>query len=91
MARAALRKRFLSQSAHTCEGRRKLVPLSTLASCGELGKFDLAKVAGAQELCSDITADARLYYRLWRECESLSLAPPGEPELPGEDESVDAE
>jgi hypothetical protein len=67
---------------------KKLAPLSTLAACGELGKYDLSKADGAQGQLDVLNSSPLMYYRLWRECEGLSLAPPGEAELPGGDEEA---
>jgi hypothetical protein len=64
----------------------KLVPVSQLAACGVLGSFDLSKADGASELRRALGSDARMFYRLWRECEGLSLVAPGEPASPDEDD-----
>ena len=64
----------------------KLVPVSALASCGNLGSFDLSKSEGATELRKELDKDSRMFYRLWRECEGLTLVPPGEPSAPEEDD-----
>ena len=64
----------------------KLVPVSALATCGDLGSFDLSKAEGAVALRAQLDGDERMFYRLWRECEGLSLVPPGDAGLPVEDE-----
>ena len=52
-----------------------LVPVSVLASCGSVGSFDLSKVEGIAPIARRLSDDPHIYYRVWRECESLSLAP----------------
>lgn len=55
-----------------------LVPVSPMRDCGTLGSFDLSDLDGALELRRAMSADRRVYYKLWRETEGLSLvAAPG--------------
>jgi hypothetical protein len=63
-----------------------LVPLSALAMCGKLGSFDLSKVEGAAALCDSMVSHPGAYYRVWRECESLSLVPADVEAVAGDDE-----
>ena len=66
-----------------------LVPLSALAMCGKLGSFDLSKVEGAAALCDSMVSHPGAYYRVWRECESLSLVPADAEAVAGDDEEVE--
>lgn len=66
-----------------------LLPLSSLAGCGSIGSLDLSKATGAVELAKSLDATPRLYYRCWKECESLSLQLPDAVGAEDEDEDVD--
>ena len=69
-----------------------LVPHCPLAECGELGKFDLKKPAGAEELRESMQMSARKYYQLWKEAEDLSLEVPNafpDTESSGEDDDFE--
>lgn len=66
-----------------------LVPVSALAACGELGEFKLSKCPEADPLRTLISSDAKVYYRLWKDTDDLSLAVPDAVELDEEDDEVD--
>lgn len=65
-----------------------LVPMSVLADCGKLGSFDFSKVPDIAKLARELSESPRIYYRVWRECENLSLVPPG-PAVAGDEEEDD--